>query len=250
MANQLAIYPYKQGSRSAHTLAEALNCNVLKRTNSKFRHSSDKIVINWGASEIPSWSSQIINKNISICSNKLFTFKALKGKVSIPEWTTSKEIARDWNDVVVVRHVLTGHSGNGIEIVEAGHEIPNAPLYVRYIPKNFEFRIHVMKFGDQYEVIDAQRKIRDPNQEPKNWKVRSHDNGFIFARNGLTIPDCVVQNACATLPALGIQFGAVDIVYQSKKNKAYVLEVNTAPGLEGQTVQNYAGGFKRMLNIN
>jgi glutathione synthase/RimK-type ligase-like ATP-grasp enzyme len=42
--------------------------------------------------------------------------------------------------------------------------------------------------------------------------------------------------------ALGLDFGAVDII-QDDGGNFYVLEVNTAPGLEGQTIKSYAEGF-------
>ena len=47
MTFRVAIYPYKQGSHSAHALAKALKCVVLKKEHSKFHHSSDMVIINW-----------------------------------------------------------------------------------------------------------------------------------------------------------------------------------------------------------
>jgi D-alanine-D-alanine ligase-like ATP-grasp enzyme len=41
-----------------------------------------------------------------------------------------------------------------------------------------------------------------------------------------------------------LDFGAVDVIWNEKQQRAYVLEVNTAPGLEGQTVDDYARGIK------
>ena len=41
---------------------------------------------------------------------------------------------------------------------------------------------------------------------------------------------------------------ALDILYNQKYQKAYILEVNTAPGLEGDsTLVSYVEGFKRYL---
>jgi D-alanine-D-alanine ligase-like ATP-grasp enzyme len=44
-----------------------------------------------------------------------------------------------------------------------------------------------------------------------------------------------------------LDFGAVDIIYNAKRNECYVLEVNTAPGLEGTTVEKYATKFASEL---
>ena len=47
--------------------------------------------------------------------------------------------------------------------------------------------------------------------------------------------------------ALGLEFGAVDIIYNDKSKKLFVLEVNTAPGIEGATVTKYKDAI---LNAN
>jgi D-alanine-D-alanine ligase-like ATP-grasp enzyme len=41
----------------------------------------------------------------------------------------------------------------------------------------------------------------------------------------------------------GLDFGAVDVIWNAQKEKPYVLEINTAPGLEGQTIADYAAFF-------
>jgi len=51
--------------------------------------------------------------------------------------------------------------------------------------------------------------------------------------------------ALAAVSALGLDFGAVDIIYNEHENQYYVLEVNTAPGLEGTTVEKYAEAFAK-----
>ena len=39
--------------------------------------------------------------------------------------------------------------------------------------------------------------------------------------------------------AVGLKIGAVDIIWNELENKCYVLEINTAPGLEGTTLVKY-----------
>ena len=51
-----------------------------------------------------------------------------------------------------------------------------------------------------------------------------------------------------TIKALKLDFGAVDII-RAKNGKLYVLEVNTAPGLEERKLQIYADYFKNMESI-
>ena len=72
-----------------------------------------------------------------------------------------------------------------------------------------------------------------------NFKVRNHANGFIYARNEIEVPEDVLVQARRTIAACGLDFGAIDIIYNQKNREAYVLEVNTAPGLAGETVEVY-----------
>ena len=76
---------------------------------------------------------------------------------------------------MVVRHRLQGSGGEGIELVKTG-ELPDAPLYVRYIPKHDEYRVHVA-LG---EAIDVQRKARDTSvpDDEVNWQISQRKESF------------------------------------------------------------------------
>jgi hypothetical protein len=169
-----------------------------------------------------------------------------------PEFTTSRATAKAWlatGYTVVERHVLNGHSGEGIRLVVAGEgeDIENSPLYVKYVPKKQEYRIHVC--GGQ--AVDIQRKARrkDIADEDINWKIRNHANGFVFARNeDGQVPDDVVVQAVKAVKVLGLAFGAVDVIFNEKEQRAYVLEVNTAPGLMGETLDGYVRRFKDYIS--
>lgn len=214
----------------------------------------DDVLVNWGSTKdikLAKQCGRVMNyvMPVSMAANKLECFQALlKGEVKTVEWTLDKAKAQEWLDkeyTVVARTILTGHSGNGIIIVEKGEELPDAPLYTKYIYKEKEYRVHVVGDG----VVDTQRKIKDPKQEVKTWKVRSHANGFIYARNGITPDAARDELAVAAVKAVGLHFGAVDII-QDKKGTYYVLEINTAPGLEGQTVELYAQAFRDWEQAN
>jgi glutathione synthase/RimK-type ligase-like ATP-grasp enzyme len=189
-----------------------------------------------------------------VAGNKYNTFQAFnKAMVPTLQYTNHPAIAQQWLDrghTVVARRSLTGHSGAGIEILTEGLDFVLAPLYTIYVPKTAEYRIHVMKG----EVIDVQRKIKDPDREVIDWKVRSHQNGFIFVRNNdkgesyrNTIEPACIKAALLAVQALGLDFGGVDVIYSNKTRVATVLEVNCACGLEGATVESYAKGFKKLF---
>jgi glutathione synthase/RimK-type ligase-like ATP-grasp enzyme len=181
-------------------------------------------------------------------TNKRRCFEVLSAAgVPVPRFATGKETVT-WSGTTVVRHKLTGHSGEGIEIVEKKEDLPNAPLYVEYIKKQDEYRIHVGRKGDVYSCISEQRKARslDVPLERVNWKVRNHNNGFVFVREDCNPPDSVRIAAVEAIKATGLDFGAVDVIYNAKEDRAYVLEINTAPGLEGQTIEDYRSFFNQL----
>lgn len=242
----------KRPSNGARALAKALGG---RRVREFPVVKPGDVVINWGDSQCPN-APQLLNSPsaIRLAANKLTAFDALHSAgVSIPAYAKTKDDVH-WPGITVVRHKLTGHSGEGIEIVENRQDLPNAPLYVQYIKKEDEYRVHVgRKFdGDPYHeggvasIIAVQRKARrkeTPDNEV-NWQVRNHDNGFVFVREGFVAPSCVIDAARSALIGSDLGFGAVDVIYNRKEGKAYVLEINTAPGLEGRTVDDYANFFR------
>src|SRR5690554_22034 len=188
----MLIYPYRKGSKSVKALREN-GFRSIKLENSRFKGRANKTVINYGSSALPEevLKCRVINspEAVSKASNKLLAFKAMaEHGVSVPRFTESPVDAAVWNRDVVVRHKLTGHSGEGIKIVDADHRfMPEAPLYVEYIKKKHEYRVHVF----MGEVIDVQRKARklDVPDEEVNWQVRNLDGGFIYAREGVEIDE-------------------------------------------------------------
>lgn len=243
MAN---IYPYKLESQSAKLLAEALGVKRIKHEGKALKADH---FINWGASQINrELRGIIINKPeaVAIASDKLLSFRAFKeAGVCTPEFTEIQEEASKWlaeGFVVVARTKLRAHSGEGIVIhdPDTSEGVTEARLYTKYIPKAEEYRIHI---SNRNGVFFIQRKARDKDvpDEKVNWKVRNHGNGFIYANQEVDVFNSAeAYRQCEkAIEALGLDFGAVDIVYNRKHNKHYVLEVNTAPGLTGSTLTAY-----------
>ncbi len=186
---------------------------------------------------------------MAVAGNKLLTFQQLQNKqgINIPEFTTDVEEAKSYfegNGQIVARTILSGHSGAGILLCASDESVPNAPLYVKYIPKRKEFRVHVI-FG---KVVDIQQKRKREGFENANFQVRNHANGWVYCRENLEEPTGLREAALRAVEELGLDFGAVDIIWNEKHNRCYVLEVNTAPGLEGTSVNIYADNIWRGLN--
>jgi len=251
---KLFVYPYNQGSKSAGLLAKELGTRRLKRVGSKVKDNNEIAIVNWGSGACPFKVAKVINAptKVAVSSNKLKTFQVLEGnkEVRIPPFTTDLEVAKSWitdkNWKVAVRSLLNANGGRGLSIASTVQELSKAPLYVRYVPKAGEYRVHVVNGV----VIRCQKKVMPRGKVPQGeWAIRNHENGFIFqlARGG-DVPDKqVFDQAIAACAALGLDFGGVDVIWNEASGKAYVLEVNTAPGIEGGTVTAYANAFKDMI---
>jgi glutathione synthase/RimK-type ligase-like ATP-grasp enzyme len=246
------INTYSYKSKSARTIRKGLGLTTFlkqRQEESRVTLRPSDIVINWGSASFWGTNCEIWNdpSKINIIGNKLlFMQKAHGGRPGfrVPVWTTDPLVAADWNQSVA-RTTLRGTRGDGIVITQKGTEPPVASLYTRYIKKNEEWRVHVA-FN---EVIDATRKIRDPNREVTDWQVRSLRNGFIFARESGEPPQQVKDAAIAAVAHFGLQFGGVDII-TTKKGTPVVLEINSAPALIGTTGERYVNAFLQKLQTD
>lgn len=251
------IFPYNQHSQSVRNLG----FRRIKRINSRYRYSDRHTLINWGCSpgqhytldEIP-WS-RILNHPdvVHRAKNKLTCFEALEALGMFEEiipWTTDQHQVRAWlqdGHTVFARTSLTGHSGAGIiELSGADAVIPPAQLYTKYIKKKAEFRVHIFN-NDQHQCLITQ-KVARPGAEVINWRVRSHHNGFIFQEPAANLPANLTNRlralAIEVTEFLGLDFGAVDIIWNEHEDHLYFLEVNTAPGITGRTVDFYRNAFE------
>ncbi|MGL5016399.1 MAG: ATP-grasp domain-containing protein, partial [Bacteroidales bacterium] len=181
--------------------------------------------------------------------------------VPIVESTTDRSVAQGWMDagsLVYARTVLQGHSGEGIvmahtnpsEINGVGNAftvqstLPQARLYTKGILlQRREFRIHVMNGTVTYV---QQKKRADGAQERPEYSnvVRNYHTGWIYASSDVRPNDAALRAAVDAVAALGLDFGAVDVI--TRRDDAWVLEVNTAPGLQGTNLSTYAENFCRL----
>jgi glutathione synthase/RimK-type ligase-like ATP-grasp enzyme len=239
----LKILPYKLGSKSAKDLARSLR---VKRIipGGNYRPPARALIVNWGNSKHLVNHLNVLNKPqaIATASNKLRAFQAMKAAgVTTPEFTTSKEVAQEWQEDgfrVMCRTLLNSHSGKGIIVAQPDDALPYAPLYTKYTKKEKEFRVHVFKG----RIIDICEKRKRHGHEEGNSLIRTLNNGWVYCRENVNIAELGKNLSIAAVRALGLDFGAVDLI--ARGNNYYVLEVNCAPGLQGTTLQKYAEALR------
>lgn len=250
------IFPYNLGSEGARLLAQQLD-TIRVRPNGRYRPRGNHCVINWGNSTVPEWGRRygrpptFLNslEAVAVASDKLRTFEAFRrANIPHPEWTTDRNQALQFfgergRGKVVCRTLLRASEGRGIVIAENPEQLVPAPLYVKLFPKQDEYRIHVFNG----EVIDeVQKRLRngERTREGRSRYIRSHNEGWVFAREGVRVPEQARGIACSACAGLGLTFGAVDLAV-NKDGEIRVFEVNTAPGIEGTTVTKYAEAIRR-----
>lgn len=280
---RIAVLPYGPSDSVTaliNALRESLDGNTtvtkLRTEGSLYRGRRDDVLVNWGNSSIDMGRFAriqgviepdfILNppQSIANASNKKKSFELMQeGGVKLVEFTTNKAEAQAWVDagvLVYARTKLQGHSGEGIvavhkqpeTVVHAGAAfpvdrlLPNAPLYTKGITvQRREFRIHV--FGG--EVVYVQQKKRSADfQENPNYSnvVRNYHTGWIYATNEIRPNASSLVEAKKAVEALGLDFGAVDVI--TRGEEAWVLEVNTAPGLQGTTLEVYKDAIINKMN--
>lgn len=257
MKSRLVIYPYKIGSKSAKDLANSLTERLTRKVRrvkqlGKYVPKIRSLLVNYGSSVLPvrfnNGRGVWLNHPgfTAVAGNKLNAFRKFKeAGLSIPEFTTDAATARDWiahGSTVVCRTLLSAHSGRGIVLASDVASMVSAPLYVRYKKKRKEFRVHVFK-GQIIDLAEKRRMRVERRPETFDGYVRNLANGWVFCRDGVVLPDDGRRLAISACASLGLDFGAVDIIWNEKENKCYLLEVNTAPGLQGTTLQSYSNAI-------
>lgn len=285
------------GSQSVRRLKEGLDALIIRLEGSHYRYRPTHKVINWGNSRRPSWMTRdvpVINtpEAVAIASNKLETLDKLEdaGVPTVDFWTDRSK-AEEWLEQghkVFVRHTLTGHSGEGIEVLQTNEnqkqafaiqeaqsildsyglseiadsldneynnimenipDVPNAPMYTRGVVNTGEYRVHVF----MGEVILYQKKSRRVDgdgtvitAEGEEADVRNLASNWVYRTGNLRRLERVEELAVNAIEALGLDFGAVDIIKDEDGN-VMVLEVNTAPGLGNtDTLQAYLTAFNSL----
>lgn len=278
---KVRLWPYKLGSEGCRNLQAALQAQGVDclrvRTDGRYKPRLNHLIINWGNSRAEgsarNWLIDfgdrriVLNHpiNVNLASNKLETFNQLSFEdVSVPPWSIVKTRAEDWvieGKRVYCRTKLTGRSGAGIVVASTVDELVDAPLYTVGIDVKGEYRVHVFRntpqggafrnLNNELKVIDITKKrlrteARDSGE--CNRLVRNLDGGWVFCHNNIDLSEEAQQEAIKAVGALGLDFGAVDLVIEKNTGKAYVLEVNTAPGLSSETTLNaYVSAIKELM---
>ncbi len=179
--------------------------------------------------------------------DKLAQYKWFQEKgLSALEFTTDLGQAQNWVDggfTVFGRKYLNSSCGKGIVQIEpdgiSWQQHTHCPVYTKYKKKKREWRVHV--FRDKVVAI-VEKKKRSDWTGPSNSKIRNLENGYVFCQEIELSPALEQRINALALAAAGVctsDFKGVDLAYNEANDDLFVIEVNSAPGIEGSNVEKY-----------
>ena len=177
--------------------------------------------------------------------NKIIQYKYFKeNDIPALEYTTDVGEAQQWvteGNIVFGRALLNSSCGKGIidflpEYENTPIDGPICPVYTKYKKKKREFRVHVYK-DTVVAVVEKKRKKEFTGE--RDTKIRNLANGYVFCQGVENEPEGLRDLALRAARVSNSHFRGVDIGYNEKKDELFVIEVNSAPGIQGSNVTAY-----------
>jgi hypothetical protein len=166
------------------------------------------------------------------------TFDTLRtAGIPVPDFSHS------WQDLSFPMLMRRDHrmAGGGIRIALQPKDIRDRDFFTEFIPKDSEFRVHVI--GGKVAKVSKKVLREEADYDPLCW---NYGNGFRFVTSS---PPPGASLAMAALYEIGMDFGAVDLLI-GIDGKPYVLEVNSAPACCRNTLEIYGSAIAEMVEID
>lgn len=257
--NRVYVYPWDQLSEGATAIAKRLDTSKIKRKGSRYTAQAGDLLVNWGASDFAQWlreydpkgKAKPLNRNIETALNKVLFFRQTQGSEYVPHSCEAHDLVHlALRFPVLCRIKVKGMDGDGIVIAENREQLVDAPLYVQLEEKTAEYRVHVGRNKDHsISILGVQRKFI-PNGSEADKRIRTSANGCYYVwtvkEKPVELPEAA-QNAAKKVFDMfpDLDFGGLDVIYDSKRDKAFVIEINTAPEMTPKACDLYANFFQQ-----
>ena len=243
------LHSYNPKSAGARYLRRALAAKLgyePEMVSPDYLIPSNIWVINWGDGsyrgerEERAKNTRVINPMHTIlpCINKVDFFSIMaEYAVNLPDWTTKRSTAERWcaaGETIYCRETAEGKDGVGIVIATRPSQIVAARLYTCAVPSTDEYRVHVFR---EKPIFDLLKWHENPTKQAQ--QIRTGSQGWEYTRD-CRVPASGRKQAAIVAKALGVDFCAVDLLYDSKTDTSTVLEANSAPELGPWTSAAYA----------
>lgn len=233
---------------TAKRLAKRIGC----RQSYSFVPRKKHFLINYGSTY--SYS----NMNANIITNKIKAQKLLEeNDILMPKlWLRGDEISENsfpllarkaihsrGKDIIYVKDRENLKLIHDTEI-KLGYRLYD--FLTEYINKSSEYRVHILRNIYDKTLYSTMVNVKIKKEENADPIVRNKDGGWKQISYENDFYNDLINLGQKCIEILNYDFGAVDII--RKKKKLYVLEVNSAPGLEPRKIDIYANYFVEMYN--
>lgn len=245
--------------RNVEGIIDNMNMEVVayKSKNGKvkpepFEIADDSKIIRWGCtSYLPDSITYNSRESIKKASDKLLTRKILKeNNINIPVTYDLEDILHKEYQLPLIARPKYHYGGKNFYFCETESQLRQAiykgtEYFTEFYRKTREFRVHVCSGK---VLICSEKFVDDINKVI--WNLRVNDDGEFKAIKWSNIPVRIAKLGIDTVNALGLDFGAVDIIsdpIDDNLPSEVVLEVNTAPKLGEYACERYAKYFDWLL---
>lgn len=220
------------------------------RGGSKVPEGDLGTLIRWGSmAKVGRKPKKILNRMDAIqkASNKRDALEIMrKAGVNVPKILSAGEVKQEHLPVLGRKDKHVG--ANDIILCMNLKDVERAKVagcthFSKYIPTKAEYRVHV--FGDQIIKV-SQKILTDAAAATQPW-IRNLGAGYTFRQPEIRLSGAARGMAIDAVDSLGLTFGAVDVIV-GDDDQVYILEVNTAPGLQTDTsIDAYLEQFKAAI---
>lgn len=205
---------------------------ALRSRNDRYLIHRPSLVVGWGQ-RLPVPFTKTLNGSAPIGNKFVELAKLGEAGLTVPKVRLNKQ--EGW----LARRI---HHRSGNDLLA---NLNQGDYYVEKVDTTHEFRVHVFK------DTGFRTGVKIPKAEQPHPFIRTHLGGWalVYDKEPLSATrvnrEPVRATAVQAVAALGYDFGAVDIGWSPTKGPV-VFEVNSAPGLEGNTIERYGA---KILNF-
>lgn len=235
------ILSSRTGIVTARNLAEILNIKA------KINPRENSPLIRWGnSSNIYKYDTLFNEPNlVQIASNKE-SFSNFAKEKNINAVVLERGIPKSYP--IFVRTLLNSYSGKGIVIAENEEQYLPYKNYSYSIFKKFAFELRVHVLGGK--VVKILKKEKNDGVDEVKLPIRNTMNGYHFALKDINNYPKVIPVMESLFINFPLQMMGVDIGYVNDEHKYYIIEVNTCPSLNVETIKIYADFLREsILNV-
>lgn len=239
------------------------------------RGSNPDYIVNLGVTDIELDGRVLNSREMVRTSSNKRRARATFAEAGVPSprlFTSGKAVTE--KDLPVIGRTSYHRKGQGFWFCKTLRDVrraveQGATHFLEFIPRTREYRVHTFIKSRYLELPREERKPEhyvsikisekvwtaegdpDPNEPQKN-----HEFGWTFlgAQNRRAEELDVVRHAAKqAIAALGMDFGAVDVMYRIRNKRPYVLEVNSTPSLSDEnadTCERYARRILRTIGAD